>query len=49
VTEEINRNTSAISDVATDMAREGEQAAKQASELRELIRQVESEVKRFSL
>ena len=49
VTEEINLNTNAISDAASSMADEGAQAAEQAENLRALIREIESEVKRFRL
>lgn len=49
VTEEISRNTNAISDVATNMADEGAKAAEQAETLRALIREIEGEVKRFHL
>ncbi len=49
VTEEINLNTTAISDAASNMADEGAKAAEQAETLRGLIREIESEVRRFRL
>lgn len=49
VTEEINFNINKINDVATTMADEGAKAAEQAENLRVLICEIESEVKRFRL